>query len=105
MAEIAGVQEGATHALETAHISLRYRGYKTQISRIQYAPRGIRSPKTVTAPQHQPTTRAYGQPAGLADTTSFSPQKPLKFNQKLKQPSLPLSAALQSSTTADFQYI
>ena len=104
MAEMAGVQKGATHALETTHISLRHRGYKTQISRIQYAPRGIRSPKTATPP-HKPTTQAYGQPARLADTTLPSPQKPLIFNQKLRQPSLPLSAALQSSTTADFQYI
>ncbi len=100
MAEIAGVQGGATFALETTLISLRHRGsYKTRVSRTEYAAEGRCSLKTETTPQDKATDQTYGKSALLTDTTLSSLQK---TGLRFKHSSLPQLVAVWGPFTAGF---
>jgi len=100
MAEIAGVQGGATFALETTLISLRHRGsYKTRTSRTEYAAKGRCSLKTETTLQDKATDQAYSKSTLLTDITLPSRQK---SGLRFKHPSLPQLVKVWDPFTAGF---
>lgn len=100
MAEIAGVQGGATFALETTLISLQHRGSpETRASLTKYAAKGRCSQKTETTPQDEATDQAYSKSALLTDITLPSRQK---SGLRFKHPSLPQLLKVWDPFTAGF---
>jgi hypothetical protein len=100
MAEIAGVQGGATFALETMLISLQHRGSpETRASRTEYAAKGRCSQKTETTPQDKATDQAYSKSALLTDITLPLRQK---SGIRFKHPSLPQLVAVWDPFKPDF---
>ena len=100
MAEIAGVQGGATFALETMLISLQYRGSpETRASRTEYAAKGRCSQKTETTPQDKATDQAYSKSALLTDIT-LPPRQ--KSGLRFKHPSLPQLVKVWDPFTVGF---